>query len=230
MTSNPAPIDARDAVLCSWIFFRDAGAPPPFGFTPVREWRDDQARHLAVLLRTLSPEGRTEFRLVNRGTRWETKVPPGAMLRAFGADMGANLAILFGDAEAPIIGAALRASDGAAALVGQDDGLRLLGQSLGGGPAQLQAVALHLRAPSLHAHFATFAASDVARVVKRRFDVEAASLPAELGDNWVSPRDGLTGPHAVFGTARFGRKHLVRGMRGPLVTPWPGLSIARAPG
>lgn len=227
MTAASAPIDARDAVLCSWVFDHTAGAPAPFGFTLVREWRDDAAGYLAVLLRTRRTDGGEELRLVNRGTRWETS-SPGAMLRAFGADMGANLAILFGDADAPIITAALRAAEEAAALAGAAVEFRVLGQSLGGGLAQLQAVALHLRAPALGGRFATFASSDVARVVRRRLGADVASLPLDLGDNWVSPRDGLTGPRAVFGTALLGRTHVVDDMRGPFVVAWPGLEFHRA--
>ena len=224
-------IDARDAVLCSWVFDHASGAPAPFGFTVIREWRDEAAGFLAVLVRTSRLGEVAEFRLVNRGTRWETS-SPGAMLRAFGADMGANLAILFGDAEALIVPAALRAAEEAAAMAAPPPGghatLRLLGQSLGGGLAQLQAVALHLHAPALAARFTTFAASDVARVVERRFGVAVALLPPDLGENWVSPRDALTGPGAVFGTPRIGRNRVVGGMRGPALVPWPGLAFHRA--
>jgi hypothetical protein len=222
-------IDPRDAVLCSWIFDLDRGAPAPFGFTLVEVHEDRHAGHLAALLATRAADGGTEYRLVNRGTRVETG-SAGALLGALRADMRANLAILRGDADAPILRAALRSVEVALARVPGEGAssarLLLLGQSLGGGLAQFQAIACHLRRPSL-ARFVTFAASDVARAAAMRFEIDAAALPSWLGENWVSVHDGLTGPRAPFGMPRIGTRYVVHGMRGrPPI--WPALSHHRA--
>lgn len=194
-------------MLCSWIFDLERGAPAPYGFTLSQTWRDDRAGYLGALLH----DARGQAMLVNRGTRaW----PPASLER----DMAANIDIQFGRPDAPMVLAALRA------VVEAPSPLLLLGQSLGGGLTQIQAVACLVAGRP--ARFASFAASDASRVVARRFGVDPAALPATIGDNWVSPRDQLTGPHSMFGLPRIGRQHLVE-MQGPLLA-WPGLSFHRA--
>jgi hypothetical protein len=222
----PAAIDVREAVLCSWIFDLEQGAPPPFGFTLVDIHRDEAAGHLSALLRTRMPDGEEEDRLVNRGTRVE-QGSIGRLLSALREDMGANLAVLLGRREVAMAEAALRAVASVARRPGGRR-LRLLGQSLGGGLAQLQAAWCHVHRPDRPlARFATFAASDIASLAERRVGAQLSTLPPELGDNWVSPRDLLTGPYAPLGAPRLGTTHIVRDMRGPPLA-WPGLAYHRA--
>jgi hypothetical protein len=200
------PFDARDAVLCSWIFDLDRTTQPPFGFTLLRTWPDRKSGCLGALLRDAA--GRAV--LVNRGTALET-------LRA---DMAANIAIHLGRPAPYRVEAALRMAEDAA-----EPGLRLLGQSLGGGLAQLQALALWHA--GLAVRFATFAASDVGSVAKSRLRLDVNALPATLGDNWIAEQDRLTGPHGLFGQSRIGTQHVVRDMRGPRWSPF-GLAFHRA--
>jgi hypothetical protein len=242
----PAPtgdaIDARYAVLCSWIFDRggDRTLPAPFGFEPTREFQTSAAGYLGALLRTADAAGRSEWVLINRGTRFDTR-SLAALLRGLAEDMDANAGIQFGRASVPVVDAALRAMEEAVAMVRREtppgataapDGfpLRTLGQSLGGGLAQLQAVAAWHRArtsdpawPLLR--FTTFAASDVSRIVARRFGLRAEDLPPGIGVNHVAAQDGLTGPRSLFGPARIGVQHVVAEMVG---TAPLGLDVHRA--
>jgi hypothetical protein len=236
-------IDARYAVLCSWIFDRgvDRASPAPFGFDLMWVFQTSAAGYLGALLRTADVTGRSGWVLVNRGTRFDTR-SLATLLRGLAEDMDANAGIQFGRTAVPVVDAALRAMEEAVAMVRREtppggaaatpDGfpLRTLGQSPGGGLAQLQAIAAWHRArtsdptwPRLR--FTTFAASDVSYVVARRFGLRAEDLPAEIGVNHVAARDGLTGPRSLFGPSRIGVQHVVAEMEG---TAPLGLDVHRA--
>jgi hypothetical protein len=223
------PIDARHAVLCSWVFDRGVtpDLPPPFGFVVERSFNDADAGYLGVLLRTRTGPAAWEWMLVNRGTRFEAASVLG-FLRGLAQDMSANAGIQFGRRDIAMVDAALAAGEAARGLVRDAAGtggplpLLLLGQSMGGALAQLQAVAAWDRAatrgePWQRIGFVTFAASDAARVMARRFPGRLAALPPEIGVNHVARRDGMTGPDSVFGQARLGVQNVVDGMQGPSI-------------
>lgn len=247
MTARAPSIDARHAVPCSPIFDRGIwgeAAPPPFGFELVEIVSEPAAGYLAALLSTRRPAGGPEWVLVNRGTRFETG-SIGGLLRGLVVDMGSNPGIALGRADAPIVDAALGAMEQAVATARrllsrgdvpvdpEDFPLRLLGQPLGGGLARLQAVAAWLCAagdptwPRLR--FTTFAASDVGRVMTRRFGWRIEDLPPDIGVNHVSARDRLTGPRSLFGPPRIGVPHVVTDMEGPALVGL-GLDFHRAGG
>jgi len=223
-TETSMVIDARDAVICSWIFDLDQGIAAPFGFELVTVYRDDASAHLAALLRTTGSSGEVEHRLVNRGTRVGTG-SVGAFFSASTRELSASLRIALGQAHIAMVEAAIRAGAAARRQAGNGK-LLFLGQSPGGALAEVQAVADHRS--GFGGRFVTFAASDAARLIAARFGPGSLSLPIGLGDNRVSPRDGLTGPGALFGPPLIGRRQLVPVMRGPRLVAWPGLTFHRA--
>ena len=233
------PIDARHAVLCSWVFDRGVtpDLPPPFGFVVERSFEDAGAGYLGVLLRTRTGPAAWDWVLVNRGTRFESTSVAG-FVRGLAQDMSANAGIQFGRRDIAMVDAALAAGEAARAAVRDAAGtdrplpLILLGQSMGGALAQLQAVAAWDRAaaraePWQRIRFVTFAASDAARVMARRFPSTLAALPPEIGVNHVARQDAMTGPGSLFGQARLGVQDVVEGMEGPAIVSL-GLDYHRA--
>jgi hypothetical protein len=232
-------IDARHAVLCSWVFDRGVAPdlPPPFGYVMERSFEDAGAGYLGVLLRTRNGPAAWDWVLVNRGTRFESDSVAG-LVRGLAQDMAANAGIQFGLRDIAMVDAALAAGEAARAAVrdaaGTDRPLPLvvLGQSMGGALAQLQAVAAWDRATARaeawqRIRFVTFAASDASRVIARRFPTAVATVPAEIGINHVARRDGMTGPRSAFGQARFGVQNVVDDMEGPAIVSL-GLDFHRA--
>ena len=235
------PIDARHAVLCSWVFDRDLtpDLAPPFGFVVERSFENAGAGYFGILLRTRTGPASWSWYLVNRGTRFESRSVAGFM-RGLVQDMSANAGIQFGRRDIAMVDAALAAGDAARAAVRDAAGtdrplpLLLLGQSMGGALAQLQAAAAWDRAtaraePWQRIRFVTFAASDAWRVISRRFPAVVAALPAEIGVHHVARRDGMTGPGSIFGQARLGVQTVVDDLDGPAIVSL-GLDFHRADG